>query len=549
MIDWIRKAIRRLKAGTPQGPPAPGRLTDSRTYAALKDAVQRDPITLHQGAMEGILLSPEIERNLDGIVKLLGNAPDLVVRRLKVCQRSALIVFFDTLGRADHIAAEVIRPLLDADEPGALASPERLEEVLRTRLVYTTDLDVVQEFKKVIEGLAHGKAALFVDGFAFALMINMVGYEMRGVDEPSAEPVVRGPRDGFVESLHTNLSLIRRRLASPLLRFETRTVGKLTQTQIAVAYLRGLASEELVQEVRHRLDRIEIDGVLDTSYIEEFIEDAPHSLFPQILSTERPDKVVSALLEGRVAILCDGTPFALIVPTTLWALMSAGEDHYQRWDGATLVRILRYGLVSLVLLLPSIYVAATTFHPEMLPGTMLISIAAAREGVPFSSFTEVLAMEITFEALREAGIRLPRPVGQTIGIVGAIVIGEAAVQAQLVSAPVVIIVAFTGISSFVIPHFNLGIAFRALRFPILFLAGGLGLFGISIGLMLIILHLATLHSFGEPYLAPVSPLRISDLKDAIVRLPRWSMFRRPRVSGSPQTPRGPHAIPPRKRNS
>ena len=546
MIEWIRQMLRRLRAGSLQSPPALRSLADRRSYAALNDAVRRDPMKIHQGALEGLLLSAELQRNLDGITKLLGDAPDLVVRRLKVGQREAAVVFFDTLARADHVATEVIKPLGDWEEPAVVASAARLEETLRTRLVRTADVDVVGDLKSVIEGLARGKAALFVDGFAFALMVNMVGFELRGVEEPTTEPVVRGPRDGFNENLHTNLSLVRRRLASPLLRFEMRTLGSLTQTKVAIAYLRGVANDTLVQEVRNRLDRIEIDGVLDTSYIEEFIEDTPFSVFPQILSTERPDKVVAALLEGKVAILCDGTPFALVVPTSLWTLMSAGEDHYQRWDGTTLVRLLRYVLVSLVLLLPSMYVAATTFHPEMLPGTMLISIAAARESVPFSSFTEVLAMEIAFEAVREAGIRLPRPVGQTIGIVGAIVMGEAAVEAQFVSSPVVIIVAFTGISSFVIPHFNLGIAIRALRFPILLLAGSLGLFGISIGLMLILLHLVTLHSFGEPYLAPISPLRVSGLKDTIVRLPRWSMVRRPRVSGSPQTRRGPHGIPPRE---
>ncbi|HEY8496077.1 MAG TPA: spore germination protein, partial [Limnochordales bacterium] len=227
-----------------------------------------------------------------------------------------------------------------------------------------------------------------------------------------------------------------------------------------------------------------------------------------------------------------GSPFALIVPTTLWMLMQAAEDYYQRWDGATLVRLLRYILVAAVVLFPSIYVAATTFHPEMLPSTLLISIAAAREAVPFSSFAEVLLMEITVEALREAGVRLPRPIGQTISIVGAIVIGEAAVRAQIVSAPVVIIAAFTGISSFVIPHFNVGIGFRIARFFILLLAGSLGLLGISIGVMLMILHLAALRSFGQPYLAPVSPLRWYELGDTIVRLPRWVMRRRPRPTGA-----------------
>ncbi len=387
----------------------------------------------------------------------------------------------------------------------------------------------------VLGGMAEGKAAVLIDGVPAAIMINLVGFDMRAVEEPITEAVVRGPREGMTENLHTNLSLIRRRIASPLLRFEMLKIGRWTQTKVAIAYIQGIAPEALVAEARRRLEHIEVDGVIDTSYLEEFIEDTPYTVFPQVLTTERPDSVTADLLEGRVAILSNGSPFALVVPTTLWSLMNATEDHYQRWDGATFIRLLRYTLVSLVVLLPSFYVAATTFHPEMLPATMLISIAAAREAVPFSSFAEVFLMELTFEALREAGIRLPRPVGQTIGIVGAIVIGEAAVQAQLVSAPVVIIVAFTGVSSFVIPHFNLGLAIRLVRFPILILAGTFGLFGIAMGLLVLVLHLTTLRSFGQPYLAPISPFRPGDVKDALVRLPAWRMFTRPRLPGGKPT--------------
>src|SRR5690606_7778293 len=337
-----------------------------------------------------------------------------------------------------------------------------------------------------------GKTALFVERLPHAIIVDLAGYDTRSVTEPVGEPVVRGPREGFVDNLKTNMSLIRRRVGSPMLRFERMELGRWTRTPVVIAYIHRLADEALVQEVRRRLSAIGIDGIIDTSYIEHFIEDTPYTIFPRVLNTERPDIVVASLLEGRVAILAEGSPFALIVPTTLWMLMQAAEDYYQRWDGATLVRLLRYILVAAVVLFPSIYVAATTFHPEMLPSTLLISIAAAREAVPFSSFAEVLLMEITFEALREAGVRLPRPIGQTISIVGAIVIGEAAVTAQIVSAPVVIIAAFTGISSFVIPHFNLGIGFRIARFFILLLSGSLGLLGISIGVMLMILHLAAL---------------------------------------------------------
>jgi len=408
----------------------------------------------------------------------------------------------------------------------------RLEQWIRTQVVNATSITVETELDQVVRDLCHGKTALFVERLPHAIIVDLAGYDTRSVTEPVGEPVVRGPRDGFVDNLKTNMSLIRRRVGSPMLRFERMELGRWTRTPVVIAYIHGLADEALVQEVRRRLSAIDIDGIIDTSYIEHFIEDTPYTIFPQVLNTERPDIVVASLLEGRVAILAEGSPFALIVPTPLWMLMQAAEDYYQRWDGATLVRLLRYILVAAVVLFPSIYVAATTFHPEMLPSTLLISIAAAREAVPFSSFAEVLLMEITFEALREAGVRLPRPIGQTISIVGAIVIGEAAVTAQIVSAPVVIIAAFTGISSFVIPHFNVGIGFRIARFFILLLAGSLGLLGISIGVMLMILHLAALRSFGQPYLAPVSPLRWYELGDTIVRLPRWVMRRRPRPTGA-----------------
>ena len=504
---------------------------------AIEERVKRKPESIADAGFTGVRVGARLENNLATIRQLSGDAPDLVLRDLQVAGGPrAAVAFFETLGRSELVASQVIEPLsYEAAKSGfkTPAEPERLEEWIRTQVINSTRISLATDFDQVMRELCHGKTALFVEGLPHAILIDLAGYDTRNVTEPIGEPVVRGPRDGFVDNLKTNMSLIRRRVGSPLLRFERMVLGRWTRTPVVITYIHGLASEALVQEVRRRLEAIDIDGIIDTSYIEEYIEDTPYTIFPQVLNTERPDMVVASLLEGRVAIMAEGSPFALIVPTTLWALMNAAEDYYQRWDGATLVRILRYILVGLVVLFPSTYVVATTFHPEMLPSTMLISIAAAREAVPFSSFTEVLLMEITFEALREAGVRLPRPIGQTIGIVGAIVIGEAAVSAQIVSAPVVIIVAFTGISSFVIPHFNVGIGFRIARFFILLLAGSMGLLGISIGLMLLIVHLVALRSFGQPYLAPLSPMRWHELADTIVRLPRWVMRRRPKPTGEP----------------
>jgi len=515
------------------------RSLDRQTICTVKETVSDDPATIPAGALDNVALGTHLSGNIEAIESLCGKSVDLIIRRFEIASgHPAALVFYDTLGSSELVANEVIQPLsYDARETivdGSI-SISALERVIRTKAISSAQLGSATMLSKVAQGLVEGKVALLLDGFATAIMVNLVGYERRSIQEPASEPVVRGPREGFTESLHTNISLIRRRIGTPLLRFESRKVGRWTQTDVAIAYIHGLAGRTLVDEVRRRLDVIDVDGIFETSYLEEYIEDTPYTVFPQILSTERPDVVAANLLEGRVAILCNGTPFALLVPTTLWSLMNASEDHYQRWDGANFIRFLRFGLVSLVVLLPSLYVAATTFHPEMLPGTMLLSIAAAREAVPFSSFTEVFAMELTFEALREAGVRLPRPVGQTIGIVGAIVISEAAVQAQLVSAPVVIIVAFTGISSFVIPHFNLGVSVRLVRFPLLILAGSFGLFGIAMGVLFLTLHLTTLRSYGVPYLTPVSPLRLGELRDAILRVPRWRMFRRPRLPGTRPT--------------
>jgi len=311
---------------------------------------------------------------------------------------------------------------------------------------------------------------------------------------------------------------------------ESLTVGRVSQTDVVIVYIDGIVSKTILEEVRARIGRIQIDGVLESGYIEEFIEDSSWSPFPQIQNTERPDIVCAGLLEGKVAIMVDNTPFALIVPMTFWTGLQAVEDYYERSIYTTFIRLIRYSLFNIALLLPSLYVALSTFHQQLIPTNLLISIANSREGVPFPTFVEALLMEFMFEGLREAGIRLPKAVGSAVSIVGALVIGQSAVQAGIVSAPVVIVVSTTGIASFAIPRYNFGTAYRLLRFPMLILAGTLGLYGIISGLFLMIIHLLNLRSFGVPYMSPVVPQIPRAMRDVFVRAPRWMMTYRPALT-------------------
>ncbi|MNI48217.1 Spore germination protein A1 [compost metagenome] len=311
---------------------------------------------------------------------------------------------------------------------------------------------------------------------------------------------------------------------------ESLTLGQVSQTNIVIAYLEGTAKESIVNEVRERISRIKLDAVLESGFIEEFIEDAPLSPFPTVQNTERPDIVAANLLEGRVAIFTDGTPFVLIVPFTFWQGLQSAEDYYNRSLYSSAVRIIRSVLLTTSLFLPSLYVAIINFHSLMLPTSLVLNFSAAQENTPFPTVVEAFMMEMIFEGLREAGIRLPKQIGSAVSIVGALVIGQAAVQAGIVSAPVVIIVAGTGIASFTIPRYNLGYALRLLRFTMLILAGTLGLYGIALGTLALLLHLVSLRSFGVPYFTPVAPMITRSLNDVLWRSPRWKMNMLPKLT-------------------
>ncbi|MGG2093629.1 spore germination protein [Bacillus sp. S13(2024)] len=478
-------------------------------------------------------LEQDISVNEKVLKQVFENCSDIFFRPIFVnSQTKILLVYIDGLADTKVVDQVVLKPMMYEGMPNGLKSVDSIGEIIQDRLIAVSQVKTVSKVREVIEGVMKANIVVLTDGENQAIVADLKGFEKRSIEEPAAEISVRGPRDGFTETLRVNTSLLRRRIRSPRLKMEPFSIGELSQTDVVIAYIEGIAPDSVLEEVRQRVQRIQIDGVLESAFIEEFIEDQPFSPFPQIQNTERPDAVCASLLEGKVAILVDNTPFVLIVPMTFWTGLQAAEDYYERSIYTTFIRWIRFVLINMSLFLPSLYVAITTFHPKLIPTNLLISIAAAREGIPFPAVVEALMMEFLFEGLREAGVRLPKPIGSAVSIVGALVIGQAAVQAGIISAPLVIVVATTGIASFAFPRYNLGTAYRMLRFPMLLLAGMLGLYGVAISTIAIMIHLTNIRSFGIPYLSPVAPQIPRDLKDVLIRTPRWNMTHRPKlVSG------------------
>ncbi|NIK21851.1 spore germination protein [Paenibacillus lupini] len=473
------------------------------------------PEELHAENEENAELTLDLNQNEMTFRDIFENCSDINFR--KICldgQEKQLVIYLATLVNEELIDDHILRPILDNAiiSAGSTKQSSNVNEIVRQ--------------------LLDGHAAILTGTDNKAVLVKANGVKQRSLEEPSSEPVIRGPRDGFIENISTNIGLLRARLKTPRLKMEAVTIGSLSQTQVVLSYITGVATETLIDEVRERVKRIRIDAILDSGYIEEFIEDLPYSPFPQVHSSERPDVVTAELLEGKIAILVDNSPFVLMVPMTFWTGLQASEDYYVRWPIATFVRWIRFLFIFIAIFAPSLYVAVTTFHQEMIPTNLVLSIASSREAVPFPAMFEALSMEIVFEALREAGIRLPKQIGQAISIVGALVIGQAAVQAGIISAPVVIIVSITGIATFAIPRYNFASGIRLLRFPILFLAGTLGLYGIVLGFLCIVLHVASLRSFGVPYLAPLGPITVTSLKDILIRVPIWARGPRPLATGN-----------------
>jgi spore germination protein KA len=479
---------------------------------------------------EDRLLSKKLDDNKQVLAEIFDRCGDLVEREIRIGKQGstrALAVFFDSLVKLEALKESVTEPLQTIQAPPSGVTMEWLmeEAVPNARvLMYNRWVDVAGEITK-------GLVALFVDGQDRALLLYASENVDRPVMMPQTESVARGSLDAFNENGRLNLALVRKRLHTTRLAVEKVDVGEVSKYKIAIVYLKGYVYEGLVEEIKTRLHRIRIDGILGSGQIEELIQDAPYSPISGIGATERPDRVVSALLQGKAALILDNDPFALIIPTTLNTDMQSPEDYYHRYWFSTFIRLIRWGALLVALLAPAFYVAVTTFHQDLIPTDFLMTILASHSGVPFPGMVEAIVMVLSFEILQEAGIRLPKPFGQTIGVVGAILIGQVAVTAGLVSPVVVVTISLTAIASYTISSLGLSTGIRALRIFFIVAAGFLGLFGVMALFTMATFQACALRSFGMPYLSPFAPLSLGDLKDTFVRAPVWAMKMQPRLQG------------------
>lgn len=473
----------------------------------------------------------EIDKNLD-FLKYKYNAlicNDVIIREFSLLAQNieykAFVMYIDGMVDSPVINEFILSPLMMRnrtnifdDKQKKFVSEEKIDNVtlknfkkskeknlvdfIYNSLIPQNSVDKVTDFSDVYSAINMGNCMLFVDSLDTAFNLDVKGFKQRSIDSPSNEVVVRGSQEAFVENIRTNTSMIRRLVNNENLVMETLTVGQITKTQVSIGYIKSLANEDLVAEVRYRINNLSVDYLISSGQLEQLIQDSPESLFPQMVATERPDKVSNFLLEGRVVIVVNGSPYVLVAPGVFVDFITSPEDLNLKYQFSNLEKIIRLLAIFLSLLLPGIYIAVTNYHQELIPTELLFTIAAARESVPFPTFVEILLMEVSFELIREAGLRVPTPLGSTIGIVGALILGEAAVSASLVSPVLIIIIAITGICSFSIPDFSLNFTFRIYRFVYIILGYMAGFLGISFGIFIQLAIMCKLKSFGSPYINP-----------------------------------------------
>ncbi len=484
-----------------------------------------------------VYLSKNLEGNLQILREVLGQSSDVIIREMKISSDSnvdAAVIYIDGMVDRNLLNRDILQPLmfnLQLIKDHIRQNHSSLIDFIKSSVLTVGQITGTEDIDRVISDVLKGHTAILVEGVNQTLLIDAKGWETRGIEQTTNEVSIRGPKDSFTETLRTNTTLLRRKIRDPRLTFQSLQIGERSKTDVAVVYIKGITPDSLIEEINQRLKRIDADAVLDSSYIEQFIEDNPISLFPTIGYTERPDVTAAKILEGRAAILVDGSPMALTMPFLFIEGFQNPEDYYAHPFFASLIRWVRLLGFILSIYLPGVFVSLKAFHPELFPTPLLVSVAGAREGLPFPVVLEALLMLMLFEVLREAGLRMPRSLGQAVSIVGALVIGQAAVSAGLVGAPMVIVIAATAIASFlVVPFADIG---ALLRLLMTIVAGFLGLFGMIIVQLEILSYLAGLRSLGVPYLSPVAPLNIRGLKDTFLRAPLWAMDSRPASLNSP----------------
>lgn len=451
-------------------------------------------------------LTTSIEKNLESLKKILTSS-DISFTDITVGDAQSTIIFTKDLVDKNLIGDLIVRP--------AGVFKGKPDDQIFLNLFYNPEKQKVLTIKEVVNEIMLGNAVLLCDGISYAISFDVKKFEKRAIQEPPTSTVIKGPREGFVETLPINVSLIRRRLKSPHLIMKTHEIGRFSKTSVTVCYLDNIADKNLVKEVEQKLKNINIDAILDSSYVAKFLGDKKPSIFKDVGNTEKPDILVAKMLEGRVAILVDGSPIALTVPYLLIEDFQSPSDYYNSPYSATLARWVRGISVILALLLPALFVSAELFHLQLIPISFLLTIVNSIKGIPLSPSYEMFFTFLIFEILNEASVRMPRYVGMVVSIVGGLVLGETAVNAGIISPPTLMIIALSGICLYTVPELEQPLSFIRLFF--LVVAGSIGIYGLIISVSLMLVYLTSKESFSAPLLAPFSPLIKKDLKDSFYK--------------------------------
>jgi spore germination protein KA len=497
-----------------------------RKIGKIKGNIQEDE-TVNINATDNLtgLVSSDITKNRLSIQQIFSNSIDLQFEMFETYSGvEVMLAYLGEIVDKKSLDQEVMQPLMK--ESKKISNELNNYQVADIKkMVAITDIRACNRIKDIADGLLEGCSILFFERQEKAFIIDKSKWQMRQIEEPPSESVIKGPKEGFIENIQINRSLVRRKIKSINLIFERFIIGKETNTEINIGYIKGTVNEDVLIEVRERLNKININAILDAGNIEELIEDSNISPIETIGSTEKPDVVSAKILEGRVAIFCDGSPHVLTVPHVFIETIHSAEDYYIRPYIATFLRLVRLGALIISMTLPALYVALTTYHQDMIPTVLLRTMKGASEGIPLPAVAEAILMTVFFEFLKESGTRLPKAVGSAISIVGALVLGDAGVQAGIVSAPMVLITAFTAVCSFIVNALTETITLY--RLILLILAGIFGLYGLTVGGFMMIIHASSLRSFGVPYLSPIIPIQADGLKDFILRFPIRGLYNSP----------------------
>lgn len=474
---------------------------------------------------EKLLLS--LKSNIDYIKYIFSDCGDIVYREF-FAGCNMCLVYIDNITNSVAIEESILTNLMNRSDMHGDGN-EFIDRSL-LEVVSVKDVKKIYTFQEVINAILSGDTVILCDEADSALQASTKGFPTRGVGSVKTEVSVLGPKDAFNESIAVNIVLIRRRIKDTKLKLKRMKIGTGTKTDIAVMYMEGIVNNQILKNVEKSLESVDIDGVYDSGYIEQLIEKEFTSPFPQIQITERPDKTASSLMEGRIAVVVDNSPYVILLPAPLNEFFQSADDYYERWEIMSFIRFMRYVGAFLAISLPGLFIALAVYNPSVLPVSLALKIAGSRQNIPFPTAAEMLVMEIAFELLIEAGIRLPSPVSSTIGIAGGIIIGQAAVEAGIVSPMIIIISALTAICTYVIPNTSVTAGIRIFKYIIIFTSSFFGLFGFWIGILLLLIHLSSIKTFGIPYLYPfcsASENGYSDLKDSIFRLPLFMIKKRP----------------------